>query len=279
MKNKHILLAMAATAIAGQLSAQTLIDWGGNTVTATQGSQSSLVDIGGVPGAGDSIRQVGGFASPGNPAIGPDYSGGSFLGGAQAVKFGVNAENGLARAEVINDAGGDYISLFAQSPSGTTNSHLNFLAIWDAPVNYNQITGITGTTAGGVSGSLVSRFIVRTTGGGYYLSNTSISGGNGAAPWSVADLGAEQWAAFNPDTSGNWRGNFDSLSFTTSLAGMDLDQIGWFGARDSGVAGFTNSTLTIRAFSVTAVPEPSTFAILAGIGALGFVLYRRRRAS
>jgi len=38
-----------------------------------------------------------------------------------------------------------------------------------------------------------------------------------------------------------------------------------------------NDRVTFDNIEVSAVPEPSTFALLAGIGALGFILYRRRR--
>jgi len=257
----------------------TVAFFGGDYVTANQSSQATLQDLLGVPTASDSIRQVGGWSSLANPVIGVDYTGPEFYGGAQAVKFGVNANNGAATAEIVDDAGGDYIKLFAQSPSGTTNSHLSFVALWDvSPVSYDNIASFSGRTAGGVSGSVVSRFIVQTSGGDYYVSNTTISGGNGGSTWSITDIGAESWALFTPDTAGNWRGDYASLTFDQSLSGSTVEAVGWFASRDSGVAGFTNSTLTIRNFEVTAIPEPSTYAALLGALGLGLVIYRRRRA-
>jgi hypothetical protein len=234
-----------------------LISWGGDYVTVTQSSQADLQDFAGVPTAADSIRQIGGWGTVLNPVVGVDYDGTSatFKGGVQAVKFGLNAESGLAKAEVIEDLAGDYISLLAQSPSGTTNSHFNYVAMWDLAINYDDLTDISGATAGGVSGSLVSRFIVQTVGGDFYLSSTTISGGNGGALWAIPDLSAELWALYVPGVD-NWRGNYDSLNFNTSLAGADLQAVGWHGARNSNVAGFTNATLTIRQFTVTGASDP-----------------------
>jgi hypothetical protein len=268
-----LAIMFAATTVS---IAQVTISWGGDYVTATQSSQASLVDLAGVPTASDSIREIGGFGVAAQPAA--DYTGPAYAGGAQAVKFGVNSANGLATSEVINDAGGDYISLFAQSPSGTTNSHLNYVFSMAVPsgVTYSNLTSFSGRTAGGVSGSVISRFMVETA-GGIYLSNTSISGGFGGSTWSVSDLSTEQWALFSPG-SDNWRGDFASLTFDTTLNSEELLSVGWFASRDSGVAGFTNSTLTIREFNVAAVPEPSIVALGLGLAALGLVALRRRRS-
>jgi MYXO-CTERM domain-containing protein len=284
MKNLRLNLLLplvAVIATANVSMAQVSISWGGDYVTATQSSQASLQDLAGVPTSSDSIREIGGFGIATQPAA--DYTGPAYAGGAQVVKFGVNSANGLATSEVTNDAGGDYISLFAQSPSGTSNSHLNYVFSMAVPsgVTYSNLTGFSGRTAGGVSGSVISRFMVETA-AGIYLSNTSISGGFGGSTWSVSDLSTEQWAQFSPG-SDNWRGDFASLTFDTTLNTEELLSVGWFASRDSGVAGFTNSTLTIREFNVAAVnvaavPEPSAVALGLGLAALGLVALRRRRS-
>lgn len=278
---KKTLLITLPVIIAGisQLSAQTSIaSFGGDYVTVNQNSQASLVDLSGVPTASDSIRERGGFGVTNNPTINADYTGPAFNGGAQVVKFGSTAANGLSDAAVFNDAGGDYVDLFAQSPSGTNNSHLNFIFSMDVNTSYGDLTSFSGRTAGGVSAAVTSRFMIRDTGGTLYLSTTNISGGFGGSTWEIADLSTESWAIFTPGAE-NWRGDFGSLTFDQTISGSTaIDQVGWFASRDSGAGGFTNSRLTIREFNVQAIPEPSAYAMLAGLLTLGAVMLRRRRA-
>lgn len=53
-----------------------------------------------------------------------------------------------------------------------------------------------------------------------------------------------------------------------------------FYAVTNGDAGVVNpGTLYYDNFSVSAIPEPSTYAAIFGVGALGFVMWRRRRAN
>jgi autotransporter-associated beta strand protein len=61
--------------------------------------------------------------------------------------------------------------------------------------------------------------------------------------------------------------DFDVTDFTlgTTIAGYDYS------------LGLLNSTLQLTA--VSAVPEPSTYAVILGLGALGFVVWRKRRRS
>lgn len=251
-----------------------LASFGGDYVTENQDTQASLQDIPGTPTASDSIRQIGGFNIAAHPSSG--YTGPDFYAGAQAVKIGVNANNGLAEAEIINAGAADYLRLFAQTPSGVgAGSSLSYVFRMDvAPTVYSDLTSFSGQSAGGVSGSLVSRFMLETSDGDFYLSNTSISGGFGGNTWSISDLSTENWALFTPG-SDVWQGNFESLDFDTVLSNQTVTSVGWFASRpvDSG----TNSALTIREFEVIAIPEPSTLVLL-GISLGTAFLFRRRSA-
>lgn len=280
IRSKALLLVTVVTTILPvtiSQAAMAIVSFGGDYVSSDQNSQANLQDISGIPTASDSIRQIGGFGVALNPTIGANYSGPAFNGGAQAVKIGVNSNNGQASASIINDAGGDYISLFAQTPSGVSaGSSLSYIASFPAGnVSYGDLTGISGRTAGGVSGTLVSRFMIETTSGDYYLSNTSISGGFGGNTWSIPDLVTEQWAVFNPNPNSDWSGNFGSLTFDQTItSATEIANFGWFASRpvDAG----TNSTLTIREFNVAAIPEPKTYISLLGVMALATVIFRRR---
>jgi len=202
----------------------------------------------------------------------------SHTGGAQAVKIGVNASNGIANISVNNDAGGDFIRLETQAPSGVdASSSLTSFVLFDAGgTSYGDLTGISGRTAGGVSGALESRFMIETTSGDFYLSDTSITGGFGGATWSIPDLETETWAAFNPGED-VWRGDYGSLSFDDPLAGTtEIANIGWFATRTT--TGGQNTVLTVREFEVMAIPEPGTLMLL-GISLGALLLFKRRNVS
>lgn len=79
--------------------------------------------------------------------------------------------------------------------------------------------------------------------------------------------------ALTDGTSTAVEGSF--VNFSHSIAGTVTGDLG---IRIQAVS-FTGGgdQVTFDNIQITAVPEPSTFALLAGMGALGFILYRRRR--
>lgn len=66
-----------------------------------------------------------------------------------------------------------------------------------------------------------------------------------------------------------------SITVTAPANGLNIIQVGF---RNSGIVA-TAGEMTISNLSVTAVPEPSTYALLAGLSMLGLVVARRRRKS
>jgi len=84
--------------------------------------------------------------------------------------------------------------------------------------------------------------------------------------------------------------SFNGTDFTSG-ASYDLDgaQVGFGAPLNNGIgmnllgltnnigAGVTTGQMTFDNFSVSAVPEPSTYAAIAGLGALGLALWHRRR--
>ncbi|MCC5840925.1 MAG: PEP-CTERM sorting domain-containing protein [Opitutales bacterium] len=88
--------------------------------------------------------------------------------------------------------------------------------------------------------------------------------------WTAANLRIERTAADQYTLTSTYGAlTFNPFVITTSLD-FELDQV-WIGINNRG------TSFDIDNLVVTAIPEPSTYAALIGLLALGFVAYRRRR--
>lgn len=111
-----------------------------------------------------------------------------------------------------------------------------------------------------------------TSGGGSIPASTSLTG------WTevdALDFSAPQADVASGALDGNLAANREALSTSISLSWAAGDELWlrWTGNDGSG----TDAGLAIDDFSVV-VPEASTFALLAGMSALGFVMLRRRES-
>ena len=114
----------------------------------------------------------------------------------------------------------------------------------------------------------------------------SIAGQQLAIQWSEAASGltgllylnsseSAQWAVKAGDGGGtDFNTNAVDISDLTSADGLTLVT----GATLIGATFAGNNGANVPSFQLVAVPEPSTFAALAGLCALGAVMVRRRRA-
>jgi hypothetical protein len=99
----------------------------------------------------------------------------------------------------------------------------------------------------------------------------SIQYGTGASPSSFSTLGTYA----DPGLFGT-----TAVSFTQAqLAGMSNQANVWFrvAALDVSTGSGNRDSFAIDNFSLTAVPEPSTYAAIAGVLALGLAFWHRRR--
>lgn len=139
----------------------------------------------------------------------------------------------------------------------------------------SQLTLTARTTS--TNGSLSPLRFMVVSGGNTYVSQDTVNLTTTMASYNLSELSTKAFALWTPNTEMT----LGALDF--SVSGSSLDSVthaGFYAAANRvNAAGISNVDFT--AFSgtnFTAVPEPSSFAALAGFAALGFVASRRRRA-
>lgn len=192
---------------------------------------------------------------------------------ALAVICQASAATFVTSAPATGSATGDYTTLWEASGatsiaalgaynSGSTGTVGNPLTVSLFNFSGSLIASVVVSGSGdGAIGSFVYKNLdtpVVLSGGSYYT--LSVSGFTGAAPYNNITLG--------------------------SFAGAFIGGGGYVGGPvfgNGGGGGFTEgnpSSFAAGSFSTTAVsavPEPETYAMLAGLGLVGFGLYRRCR--
>ena len=160
----------------------------------------------------------------------------------------------------------------------------------------NSYTGATIINAGtlqlGIANALASGTAVTLGGGTLNLggfSQTALTNALTLNASSTIDFGSHVGGltlTFGDSHLATWTGtltllNFvegtDQLNFTSlsgSLTSNQLNEISLVGYTATGIDGATGNVI----FTASAVPEPATYAALAGLVMLGFAAYRRRRA-
>ena len=96
--------------------------------------------------------------------------------------------------------------------------------------------------------------------------------------WSSTDdsytiSGGENYCVFTPSLAGNDLSDGNPWVIQSS----NTDETYWYMATVGDAEGSIASSFATLSQTVTAVPEPSTYAVIFGAIALGFVAYRRRK--
>ncbi len=140
----------------------------------------------------------------------------------------------------------------------------------------NSGTGVAGPTIGGAGWDLLtisgSLNITATSGNRFNVDLTSLTLGNVAGLAANFDSGHDHTFLIAATTGGIT--GFSADSFDLDLTGFQNDLAG-----GSWSIAQSGNNLNLVFTAASAIPEPSTYAALIGFGALGFALFRRRRAT
>lgn len=221
--------------------------------TSTLNIQSGTVNVGGNP------FNVGGA---GNGTI--NISGGSFIAGRSAPNIGTGTGSGA-----INITGGSFTTRAGANVGA--NGSFNVFGSVATEIGIgsdNSLDGVWDQAAGGILSAAIDAGGITKI----FVDDVDSDGGMSAtfAAGSILDLGFLSI----PAIGGTWTllelENADISDLGLQLAAGDA-AAGWsFNVDNTGVNGLLTATYT--------VPEPSTFAFIAGSLSLMAVMIRRRRA-
>jgi hypothetical protein len=138
---------------------------------------------------------------------------------------------------------------------------------------------MTAVLIGGNSSDSSQNFAVVRNGAQYCISQASFAIGQNTSATAVIDVGTTLWALYDPTTirlTGSETYSIASSSLThVTAVGFYVENLVEIGGNYSaGRLGIQVENFTAQ----VAIPEPSTYAVMAGLAALGLGLLRRKRA-
>ena len=288
-----ITTIVAGIITAASVHAQVLVDWGGSTgyvtatTTITAANNLAYINVGTAPSAtrtavyaydsGTSTDPATGFYSTPSGKSGVFYTGSYMTSSGATVTGSTNRQ--WARSVADGGVGSDSISFVRGGSVGIASDGLTFTAFQKEDF-LNGGSSQSNISLG--SGSLLTMSLVASVGARayfavlngsqWYVSQTSFTG-NATHSLSGTALQSAGWGLWNPTGGANSRLGDLPVSFDVATAG--LTNISGFGIVSSNQATAGSSTsLGIGAFTVTAIPEPSTLLSLLVAG-LGWIVVSR----
>lgn len=308
MQLRHLLtLLCIATLSALPLSAQVFVgsdNFNDNTLTI-----QSTGAVNGV--AGSTLNQAAGLWRAENNDVGGDFS-----ETGQRLEYTNSSTSGTLYSSLVWTSPSFSVNGASSAPNlGIGGSGLSngapYTSSWSAQVELSNLT----TPAAGYTLAGMELYTLTTSNGsntyfGAYLSNDASNGNRLMVEWglwngstdftrtpSFFNIGDNQDVTVRATFDGSTKVlsydySTNGTTFTSTGVSYDLDgaQAGLTAPNLNGIGlslvGFSNgATGAITSgqmyydnLSVSAIPEPSTYAAFAGLGALGLALWRRRQA-
>lgn len=275
IKSILTLAAMAAVGVTSA-SATMVINFGGDYVNANQAGSRSWTG-----GGGGNYVVTYNDSSALSPTSG--YNGTTYYGAGFRGNWTLSA---AGNTNVVSAADGTNDAIQFDNGSGTSAVDTGFAGlVYFKKTNFSgggdsnqvNITSNSSFTARGTNaqntGALEVRWVLQLADLSYAISaaNPSTFGNsNSYTNITSGDLTSLNWFSYDPSTSIMGIGSNKTMTFT------DIRQVGvWFGDTTNSVNARYQGRLSGFTADVTVVPEPATWALLAG-GLTALVVFRRR---
>ncbi|AHF94553.1 hypothetical protein OPIT5_20355 [Opitutaceae bacterium TAV5] len=274
MKLRFSSLAFGAVLLSAPvLSAQTLVSWGPSAgyVTANQSGQRA---------AGGGVIPFD-LDTPISPLSDDNYTGGTFYGGVDGAP---SLNTGFAVFNNRDYNEGNDALVFGRATGVEPGYKVSGVFLWkqedflvgpDGATDSVTVTSLSyaGLSLSGTATASEARFVLQ-QGSSYLISDNVVLNNGFLATHSLTDLSSVNWHSYDPGVS--------ITAIGPQVSSPSFDGVTALGIYLTTTATDTDAlNLVLAAFSasgvVSAIPEPSTVALLAGLGGLAIVVMRRRR--
>lgn len=267
-----LLLALSVASLAPVLNAVTVVSWGPGTDIVPNGDENMSF--------GKDTVSVN-FTSYSNPTVGPDYYPNNtgktpnFYGATRGISEGSPFITGW---RVDDDPTNN--RLFASlNANPSTSTEMHAIYIWTKN-DFLEGSGAPNVSLDGISysgskntGATSIRYVIELYDSTFYVSGEDNPAG-GTFSGGFVDPTTLNWFNYDPTT------DFTSIGSSASLSASDFDNLTAAGIYMLNTVGGPFNQIRLHAFSVdaTIIPEPSTYAAMAGAATLLAGMIRRRRA-